>query len=241
MMNRMVAGRVWMLTTMVAMLASQAPAGPIQEAADAGHDAGDVHCPVMGEPVNFLVSTPTPDGPVFFCCPRCIEKYKAAPEDFASKVDEQRDALSKLAKVQVICPVSGEPVDPKRFIERDSGRVYFCCGKCIASYEENPDRYREALANAYTYQTVCPVKGDQVNPNVFIETRAGRIYLCCKPCEQKLVSQPDRYLPNLANQGVTLTAADLASGHAGPKHADDDAHTEHGDHDGSGHDDHGDH
>ncbi|MFQ5495237.1 MAG: hypothetical protein ACE5EX_07625, partial [Phycisphaerae bacterium] len=37
------------------------------------------NCPIMGESVDFSVSTMTDDGPVYFCCPGCIKKFKKNP------------------------------------------------------------------------------------------------------------------------------------------------------------------
>ena len=43
------------------------------------------NCPVMDEPIDLSVSLATDDGPVFFCCQGCIEKYQAAPAKYAAR------------------------------------------------------------------------------------------------------------------------------------------------------------
>ena len=234
------------MATIVAGLASNVLAGPVKNKQLEGKSgsAADVLCPVMGDAVNFLMSTPTPDGPVYVCCPGCIDKIKAKPAKYASQVADQRKALAKLSKIQVTCPVTGEGTDKKQFVEHNGEKVYFCCGNCVKKFKASPDRYQEALANSYTYQTMCPVMGEKINPSVFMETRAGKVYFCCKMCDEKLVSKPDKYLPKLKAQGVVLSAADLA----GDSPGDHDAHKGHGDHgdhgghdDHKGHGDHGDH
>lgn len=229
------------MATIVVGLASTVLAGPTQGVQKDGQSgsAADVLCPVMGEPVNFLLSTPTPKGPVYVCCPRCIDKYNAKPEKYASQVADQRKALAKLPKIQVTCPVTGKDLDPKKFVEHDGEKVLFCCGGCVKKFKKDPAGYQVALANSYTYQTVCPVMGEEINPSVFRETRAGKVYFCCKMCDEKLVSKPDKYLPKLEVQGIFLSSADLA----GDSHGDDDkGHGDHGDHgDHDGHGDHGDH
>ena len=210
MMTRSLLSRM-VMATIVAGLASNVLAGPVkgkQKEGQAG-SAADVLCPVMGEAVNFLMSSPTPDGPVYVCCAGCIKKIKAKPAKYASQVADQRKALAKLSKIQVTCPVSGEGTDPKQFVEHNGEKVYFCCGNCVKKFKASPDRYQKALANSYTYQTICPVMDEEIDPNVFMETKAGKVYFCCKMCDDKLVSDPEKYVPNLKAQGIDLAAADL--------------------------------
>ncbi len=197
------------VATLVGGLVSSVIAGPVEEKNADKASAAAVKCPVMDTPVNFLMSSETPDGPVFFCCARCLDKYRANPEKYASQAVAQRKALVDLPKVQVACPVSGKGVDTKKFVERDEEKIFFCCGNCVKKFEKDPDRYKVGLANSYTYQTLCPVMEKEINPSVFMETRAGKVYFCCKMCDEKLVSNPEKYLPNLKAQGVDLAAADL--------------------------------
>lgn len=197
------------VATLIGVLASNVMAGPVEgKKADKG-SAAAVKCPVMDTPVNFLMSTETPDGPVFFCCARCIDKYKAEPEKYSSQVADQRKSLGDMPKVQVVCPVTGKKLNKKMFTEADGRKVYFCCGGCVKKFEKDPDRYQAALANSYTYQTLCPVMEKEINPSVFMETRAGKVYFCCKMCDEKLVSNPEKYLPKLEAQGIKLAATDL--------------------------------
>src|SRR5437867_4503341 len=75
-------------------------------------------CVVMDDdPISFRVSINTDDGPVYFCCDRCIKKYKASPAKYAENVKKQRAALEKYPHVQVTCPLTHEPISSKNFIE----------------------------------------------------------------------------------------------------------------------------
>lgn len=200
--------------------------------------AGLPRCPVMDEPVNLAVSVPTDDGPVFFCCKECIPKYQANPDKYAAKVAAQREVLAGRPKVQVTCPVSGEPADRKVFIEDAGEKVYFCCKGCINKYQGAPEKYKAALANSFTYQTKCPVMGEDIDPQAFTQTAGGTsIYFCCKGCDKKLFADPSKYAPNLDAQGYTFDAAEMKhaeapapsepQAHAGHEHG----HGGHGDHD----------
>lgn len=205
-------------------------------------------CPVMGDPVDFSVKTMTKDGPVYFCCPMCIEKYKKTPDKYADEVKEQRKALAKLPKVQVTCPVSGEPVDSKVSIEQKDGKkVYFCCKDCVKKYEADPSKYAASLAGSYTYQTRCPVMGETIDPKAFIKLKTGEtIYFCCKGCDKKFLKDPAKYAPNLESQGIQIDPKkvevapdmkDVSKDGAGKGHDDSHSHHEghHHGHSGGGH------
>lgn len=169
-------------------------------------------CPVTGRPVNFLVRTDGPQGRVYFCAPECLPTYRAAPEQYADAVAWQREILSYKPRVQVLCPVSGEPVDPRRFADVEGQRVYFCeaCGACKTKYEDHPARYATALEASYTYQTRSPVTGVRISPAAYTTTPSGaRIYFCCAACANKLLREPERYAHNLEAQGVRLDADTL--------------------------------
>lgn len=190
-------------------------------------------CPVMGDPVDFGVSTMTDDGPVYFCCKSCIKKFEKDPDKYAEKTAAQRQALSKMERVQVSCPVSGNPVSDKgnpvegRTFAMIGGRgVHFCCERCISKYQQDPDKYRAKLEASYTYQTRCPVSGDKIDPTAYVDLPSGeRIYLCCPGCGEKLLKEPAKYAPKLSEQGVNIDLKKLEG-----KTKEDGEHGGHGGH-----------
>jgi len=189
-------------------------------------------CPVMDEPVDFNVKTMTDEGPVYFCCERCIKKYENSPEKYTEKVATQREQLKKMARVQVNCPLSGEPIDEKVFSEPDGKKVYFCCGGCKGKYDKDPTKYATKLEASYTYQTRCPVMGGEINPTAFTDLPTGeRIYFCCPGCDKKLLADPEKYAPKLAAQGINLDVNKLKSALGREKAGDHGNH----DHDHGGH------
>jgi YHS domain-containing protein len=191
-------------------------------------------CPVTGEAVNLAVRVATDAGPVFFCCKDCIPRYQANPAVYADKVTAQRKALADRAKVQVTCPVSGDPADRKVSVESDGKKVYFCCPGCINKYRADPGKFAAALANGYTYQTTCPVMGEPIDPKAFTTTADGeRIYFCCDQCDAKFFANPAKYAPNLVAQGYTVNPAKMT-------HGDSSGHKDH-DHGHDGHSPDGDH
>lgn len=167
-------------------------------------------CPMSDEPANLAISVATDEGPVFFCCKGCISEYQEDPKKYAAKVAAQRKALASRDRIQVTCPVSRETVDQAVFVESNGQKVYFCCKDCVGKYQRNPDNYRSALANSYTYQTKCPVMDEEIDPKVLTSTAGGQnIYFCCKGCDKKFVKNPSKYAPHLVTQGYSLTPADM--------------------------------
>lgn len=55
--------------------------------------AGNMLCPVGGMLVNRELMVETQDGPVYFCCEHCVEKFKADPSAYQLAVEAQRRAL----------------------------------------------------------------------------------------------------------------------------------------------------
>ena len=175
-------------------------------------------CPVSGETANLYVSTTTDDGPVYFCCSDCIAKFKADPKKYAEKVAAQREALKKLPRVQVTCPISGKPVSDKSFVEKDGQKVYFCGDGCKAKYEADPAAFKAKLEGCYTYQTRCPVMGGEINPTAFTDLPSKqRVYFCCMACEKKLLAEPEKYAPKLAAQGYKIDVEKVKKAAEGDK------------------------
>lgn len=179
-------------------------------------------CPVKGDaPVNLAVSISAPEGPVFFCCRDCIPKYQADPSKFAGQVVTQRKALADRPKAQVTCPTCNEPADAKFTLESGGKEVLFSSAECIAKYKSDPSKYASALANSYTFQTNCPVMGEEINPKSFATLANGtKVYFCCKGCDKKLFAEPAKYAPKLVAQGIVLDPKELmaAPAKAEPAH-----------------------
>ncbi|MBN2561830.1 MAG: hypothetical protein JXQ75_12965 [Phycisphaerae bacterium] len=190
-------------------------------------------CPVTGEPIDFNVKTMTDEGPVYFCCEGCIKEYEKDPAKYAKKTETQRAALKKMERVQVTCPVTGNPIDGKTFAMIDGRGVSFCCEDCVGKYQQDPAKYRAKLEASYTYQVRCPVMGGKIDPKSYTDLPTGeRVYLCCPGCESKLLTDPEKYAPSLAKQGVNIDVKKLKEALAKKDKGDQTS----GGHDPAGHD-----
>lgn len=174
--------------------------------------AKQVKCPVSGDPVDFRFSVMTDIGPVYFCCPKCPKEFTADTKKYEMKVKEQQELLAKLPKVQVACPVSGKPIDKEQFVEKDGQRVYFCSAKCTTEYKADPAEFKAKLMGCYTYQTHCPVTGEEIDPTASAELPDGnRVYYCCMACDPKVRAEPAKYVKKLEEQGTYIDAKKIAA------------------------------
>jgi YHS domain-containing protein len=53
-------------------------------------------------------------------------------------------------------------------------------------------------------QTVCPVLGNPINKESFIDYKGYRVYFCCAACEDNFRKDADKYLEKMKAEGVTL-------------------------------------
>jgi len=52
-------------------------------------------------------------------------------------------------------------------------------------------------------QTICPVEGGQINKSIYTDYQGKRIYFCCSGCIDEFKKNPDKYLKQMEEQGVT--------------------------------------
>ena len=46
-------------------------------------------------------------------------------------------------------------------------------------------------------QTICPVMGEPINTDVFVEYEGKKVYFCCGDCEAKFLENPEDYIAKL--------------------------------------------
>jgi len=52
-------------------------------------------------------------------------------------------------------------------------------------------------------QTLCPVEGGKINKSIYTDYQGKRIYFCCSGCIDEFKKNPDKYLKQMEEQGVT--------------------------------------
>ena len=117
-------------------------------------------CPVMGKPIVMNVFTDHEGKRIYFCCPPCIDKFKADPDTFLKKLRDDGVTLQKTptaiaspvapptppaGKPQTLCPVMGKPIVKDVFTDHQGKRIYFCCPPCIDKFKADPDTFLKKL------------------------------------------------------------------------------------------------
>lgn len=99
-------------------------------------------CPFMGKPIDSSAFLDIHGQRVYFCCPGCEKKLKADPDKYFKKAAENNVLFEN---IQSKCPVSGEEIDKKQYVDWNGRRIYFCCKKCVASFTKQPKLYLSNL------------------------------------------------------------------------------------------------
>ena len=103
-------------------------------------------CPVMGDKIDSSSYVDIQGQRVYMCCNMCKKKIKADPDKYFEKA--AADGI-QFENFQKTCPVSGEKLtDAKSSIYYKGRTVNFCCDKCIATFEKDPEKYLKALDSA---------------------------------------------------------------------------------------------
>lgn len=131
-------------------------------AANAARSANG-RCPVMGNLVAPNGGSVTYKGQqIAFCCPGCIEKFKADPEKYlrAMRADplaygydrpgpthaQLRKAREAARSVNGRCPVMGNLVTPQGGSVTYRGeKIGFCCPGCISKFKADPEGWMKKL------------------------------------------------------------------------------------------------
>ena len=65
----------------------------------------------------------------------------------------------------------------------------------------------EAKAPETTPQTKCPIKGGDINKDVFVDYQGKRVYFCCAGCDKKFMANADTLIKAAEAKGITFEAA----------------------------------
>ena len=93
-----------------------------------------IQCPVTGRPIDLNVSIEFEGRRVYFADATAREKFLDDPGQYAEAVRKQWD-LMRPPRVQVLCPVTGKPVDPEVSTLWNGVRIYFASAEAKATWE----------------------------------------------------------------------------------------------------------
>jgi YHS domain-containing protein len=53
-------------------------------------------------------------------------------------------------------------------------------------------------------QTTCPVTGEAIDRNLYVDYKGKRIYVCCASCTTQVRQDPEKYIRKLARMGQSV-------------------------------------
>jgi len=122
--------------------------------------------------------------------------------------DNQDTAITQL-KLQETCPILGEKINKQLYVDTLGQRIYVCCKGCLKPVQENPGQALRALHDLGEYteslQSKCPIMGNDIDPDLFVEHLGRRIYVCCKSCVMAVKKDPEKYASLIAEVQKTDT------------------------------------
>ncbi len=216
----------------LANLCAAAPQAAAPAPSAAAATPGDPYtlntCPVSGEAldadaVTWVIDAQTDAAnegrELRFCCPKCVEAFKAEPKRYLAEVDAKmvQEQLKTYPVLNCVVMPDDELADPRGPDAMDDKNVIvgnrlfrLCCSKCIKKLRANPAKYFAATDAAViamqkpTYAlTTCPISGQPLSEgakDLVIASRLVRV--CCPKCEAGV-----RKDPNAAFKKIDAAAA----------------------------------
>jgi YHS domain-containing protein len=91
------------------------------------------------------------------------------------------------------CPVAGSPASAETSVAYKGGKVYFCCGGCDKSFQENIAAYaakanHQLVVTGQAKQIACPLAGEPVDPKVTAKVDGAAVAFCCQHCRESIDS-----------------------------------------------------
>ncbi len=130
-----------------------------------GPSATDPVCGMAVDPAAARGSYTHDGRTYYFCCPSCLEKFRADPHRYLSAPEENLPTGAAASNAQALDPVCGMTVDPAAAAgsaEYEGQRYYFCSQHCLDKFRAAPQRY---MGGGSTPQSQPP-------------TPSGAVYTC---------------------------------------------------------------
>jgi len=96
----------------------------------------------------------------------------------------------------------------KRIILAASAAIALMVAGLVIAKDEAPGA--TTTVAAVKKQTTCPVTGEGINTNLFVDVQGKRIYVCCAGCFGPIKKDPAKFIAKMEKEGVTLEKAPVA-------------------------------
>lgn len=163
-------------------------------------------CPFSGGAVSQDQSIKVNGVTVDFCCGNCKAKAAAA-KDATAQIDLlfAKTAFDKgfqpfkaddidLSKAR--CPLMDDEVSAEYVADYNGGKVFFCCKRCVATFNADPKKYAAAanaqmVATGQFKQIACPFSGGALAADTAVKVGGEEVSFCCKNCKAKVEGAAD--------------------------------------------------
>lgn len=113
-------------------------------------------CPILGEKIDKQFYVDALGQRIYVCCRGCLSAVQSDPEQALNKLHD----LGEYAEsIQSLCPVMGNDIDPKLYVEYIGRRIYVCCKNCLLSVKKDPMKFANLIADEK------PIAGHHDNSN----------------------------------------------------------------------------
>jgi YHS domain-containing protein len=72
---------------------------------------------------------------------------------------ERAAAAEKKVTSQTVCPVMGDPINKKYFVDYKGNRIYFCCSSCPDEFMKDPEKYMKKIRESGVVLEKSPKRG----------------------------------------------------------------------------------
>jgi YHS domain-containing protein len=166
-----------------------------------------VLCPVTGKTVDREICDRFRGRWVYFATDDARKQFMADPGKFADGLSKQWSVDIPL-RVQVLCPVTGEAIDPTVFIGKGLKAVYFATEDAKREWQKNTERFIERLEReCYTFQTGCAACGNMIVPSARKALDGHTLYFCCMGCPRGCDADKSACIKRAEEQAAANKAA----------------------------------
>jgi YHS domain-containing protein len=118
-------------------------------------------CPVMGNAINKAIFADHKGERVYFCCQGCPPMFKKNPDKYLKKMKKAGITPEVIAKEQTLCPVMGNAINKKLYLDHKGERIYFCCQGCLPMFKKDPEKFLKKMHKTGVTPEKLPLKVDK--------------------------------------------------------------------------------
>ncbi len=139
-------------------------------------------------------------------------EFESREVELGIKGENKYEILSGLKEGELVAASGGFLIDSESQLRSGNTGTHGHSGSEPMEQKENKDKdlhegssmdKKMGQINSGIWNTVCPVKGEEVDPEVRTVTYRDKVIgFCCAGCDEEFRKDPDEYLKHLNNNGT---------------------------------------